>query len=412
MGKGGSGSLNESRRDRGGEKRLRIGRDARDTDVLKRFSSKLEDALGRHDDTRREISRASRGRDGDGGNESGKSENDGVRGTGNGDSEVKEERRLGWREQAARAAGRSSDNHGHGRKHADGGNRPGGAEVGDKAVETRPGEVYRERSRDRERRLERNRGTRDTNRAGVRRDYRERPPLDGEGNAGDGRVADRRDNSRDAGMAKIGGNRDKGDGYNEERGTSGYDIQRSKDERGDSRERKRSSSWSMRGSGGEGGTGPVGTPGDRRRNDGKSTEAVEGSHRGNRLEGDQTEAAAAPDGRDRADVKRRESDDGRIRRQPYADVSVEEGVRSGRDGSTADAGKEVGGRGVASDAGTGTGAGVEASIEAKNGAPPTTGRKLLTEAELTKLAVAAMKAKLKGDTATHARLTEEVSRAF
>ncbi|CAN0300274.1 unnamed protein product, partial [Hapterophycus canaliculatus] len=37
-------------------------------------------------------------------------------------------------------------------------------------------------------------------------------------------------------------------------------------------------------------------------------------------------------------------------------------------------------------------------------APPA---KLLTEAELTKLAVAAMKAKLKGDKATHARLTEE-----
>ena len=35
--------------------------------------------------------------------------------------------------------------------------------------------------------------------------------------------------------------------------------------------------------------------------------------------------------------------------------------------------------------------------------------KVLSEAELTKLAVAAMKAKLKGDQATHARLTEEVS---
>ena len=34
--------------------------------------------------------------------------------------------------------------------------------------------------------------------------------------------------------------------------------------------------------------------------------------------------------------------------------------------------------------------------------------KVLSEAELTKLAVAAMKAKLKGDKATHARLTEEV----
>lgn len=36
-------------------------------------------------------------------------------------------------------------------------------------------------------------------------------------------------------------------------------------------------------------------------------------------------------------------------------------------------------------------------------------RKLLSEAELTKLAVAAMKAKLKGDKATHARLIEEVN---
>ncbi|CAN0448813.1 unnamed protein product, partial [Ectocarpus sp. 12 AP-2014] len=44
--------------------------------------------------------------------------------------------------------------------------------------------------------------------------------------------------------------------------------------------------------------------------------------------------------------------------------------------------------------------------EGKAKATPTA-KKLLTEAELTKLAVAAMKAKLKGDKASHARLTEE-----
>ncbi|CAN0262339.1 unnamed protein product, partial [Scytosiphon promiscuus] len=285
---------------RGG--RLRIGRDARDTDVLKRFSSKLEDALGRNDETRRD-------RDGDGGDRDGDNEDSNDRDR---ERQTATKRRTARGTLAITVAGQT-DRNGSGGARSDRGENHHRRQDDD-VDGGRGGKASRH-------------GVAETGgRAQSRGDSRDRQ-IGGERQLVAG--TDRSGRSDDA--AGRGGS---GDGR-EGRGVVG-----------DGRERKQKATGGSDGGetllAGRSRDGDVDTPAD-------------------------AAAASAASSAEKS-----------------AEASLHPEVVGGSHSAVKIAEKE------------------EAQAKA---APPA---KPLTEAELTKLAVAAMKAKLKGDKATHARLTEEV----
>lgn len=393
----------DDRRGRGGrERKLRIGRDAKDTDVLKRFSSKLEDALSRNDDTRRGNEEGHRGYSYRGRAESQRGSN-GQRG--GIEREMKTDKDLGWREQEARS-GRDPEDHWRRRRRGDKGkgDEADGDWHRDGAGETRRGIGGQGASRGRERWSE-SRKTRDDRQWGGR-DSRERSRLDGErGNY----VEERGESSRDRGRRNDSGDRSakstsKGEEANRdlfEREDSAGDSEarRGKGKRGDGRFHGSPTDGRRyeRGGGVETDTTDSACD-DRRRKDGNPTEADEDSSREDRPDVERRDAKEL-DGRDDDKQKERRSGGGLVARQPDDGASVDGDDRNLKCPSIPAVGKKADDRVV------------EDAKKSENGTP-VAGSKLLTEVELTKLAVAAMKAKLKGDAATHARLMEEVGEGF
>lgn len=409
MGKGGARSRldrkeggDDGRGGRGGrERKLRIGRDAKDTDVLKRFSSKLEDALGRNDDTRRDNEEVHRGYSYRGGAED-QYGNNGKRGRSI-EREMKTDKDLGWREQEARS-GRDPVN--HWRRHGDKGkgNEADGDWHRDGAGERRCGIGAQGASNGREGWSE-GRKIRDEHKWGGR-DSRERSRLDGgrgnyvEERGGSSRDRWRRDDNGDRSAKSTSkGEEARRDHFEGEDSVGDCEARRGKDKRGDICFHGSPSEgrWRER----EGGvdTDTIDTAcDDRRRNDGNPTEAYEDTSREDRPKVERRDAEAL-DGQDRDNHEEHKSGGGLVDRQPDDGSPVDGDDRSLEAPSIPAAGKKADGKVV------------EDAMKARNGTPVAES-KLLTEAELTKLAVAAMKAKLKGDAATHARLMEEVGEGF
>lgn len=390
------------RGERGGrERKLRIGRDAKDTDVLKRFSSKLEDALSRNDDTRRDSEEGHRGYSYHGRAEDQHGDN-GQRG-GSIEREMKTEKDLGWREQEARS-GRDPVVLWQRRGDKGKGDEAGGDWRRDGVGERRRGIGAQGASKGREIWSE-DRKTCDERQWGGR-DSRERSRLNGEKS---NYVEERDGSSRDRRRRDDSGNRSakstsksveaKRDHLEGGDLAGDCEARRGKGKRGDDRfhggpsERR----WRER----EGGVDTDNIDSacdDKRRNDGNPTEADEGYNREDLLKVERRDAEEL-DGRDRDKHVEHKNGGSLVDRQPDVRSSVDGDDQSLEAPSIPVAGKKADGKIV------------EDAMKARNRTPVAVS-KLLTEAELTKLAVAAMKAKLKGDAATHARLMEEVGERF
>lgn len=435
-----------SRGGRGG--RLRIGRDAKDTDVLKRFSSKLEDALGKNDETRRH--RGGRGDDS-------RDRERGGRGGG--------ERGRGPRgdESRDRERGRRGDD-------CESGGR-GGGEGGGRGEDRRNGEAEsgvsgRERHRQEEGRGRRgdavataaDRARSGGGKAGRREDYdnhreeeddsssrgrtRGEDIADGGGGGGSWRERQARDWKKGE-RALDGDRRDRaGDEGGRSRGRRGEAGGRDGSRhRGDRSDRVGEGRYSLVDAGGDRTADRAGEIGGRaRRDDSRDRRPGSGggSSRGERASVREAGTPREADGQvDSSTIAVGSKDDGLLSSGEGRGGGREEaGANSSKAGRPRVGDADVRGRPVdvvrkttaaaaaavavvetavpsartppgdrVQAPGLGKAAGVAEAAKAK--ATPTP-KKLLTEAELTKLAVAAMKAKLKGDKASHARLIEEV----
>lgn len=321
----GPGSNRDVRGGRGG--RLRIGRDAKDTDVLKRFSSKLEDALGRNKETsrHRDEGRDGRVRDSERGDES-RDRQSTVNAL---------EDRMGWREREARATG-----HGNERERDESGRRRGR----EQESRTRDQGSHRDRDRSREKY--------ESKRVKSREQREQRAPSD-RSHGQDGKAWRGRRDSRDRSL----------DFHGRHRGTTSEQRDLAKN--------------------------------------------LEGS-----LDASESRAAGSEDAsithvRDSSHAEER-SQDGEIPLDDFDDAGrcgENEEKKDKRDSCVV-----MGGDGGQTDLKLGLeerseqNAGFER--EADSG---TSSVKALSEAEITKLTVAAMKAKLKGDKATYERLMGQVN---
>lgn len=430
-----------SRGGRGG--RLRIGRDAKDTDVLKRFSSKLEDALGKNDETRRDRGDDRDGhkdRDRDRGRDNSRREGGGGGRGGGGGSRY---RRSGSND---REGGDPGGGLGHRRTGDDNG---GGSSR--RGQEARQGFGYSSRAaRDGEGGVEsagRNGGGGSGGGGGDGDGtWRERQARedtqDKNEDALDGGGGDRR--PKYAGMARerAGDERGGGRGGDERGGRGEADGDRHSRHRRDG-SRDRGMDYSSEGAGSTAGGRVRGDSRDRRTGTGGSRGEGDREERGGRSRTDDVgvkedtsrTGSGSSGGRGRAStaaevgIGRKNGSSDEHQQRPPSQRGEDRGGRNKAPDERASIKEDVGKPGAAavdsaptSKRPTAATAAAKAAVAEEKGAPVVTGvpaaavaappAKSLTEAQLTKLAVAAMKAKLKGDKATHARLIEEVCACF